>query len=182
MTRSKESLCFRVLKRRPKGSDKRILGDELLVLTNKDSRANYRKAMRRVRALVEVDGKEREMEFLTNNLSWSASSVADLYRCRWQIEVFFKQIKQSLQLCDFLGNSANAVRWQVWTALLLYVLMRFLCVMSSWSYSFTRLFTLLRAALWRKIDLWDMLRFCGTAGGHFRYLATPQNAYFPGFA
>jgi len=54
--------------------------------------------MRRVRPLVEVDGKEREMEFLTNNLCWSASS---LYRCRWQIEVFFKQIKQSLQLCDF---------------------------------------------------------------------------------
>ena len=122
------------------------------------------------------------MEFLTNNLCWSAGSVADLYRCRWQIEVFFKQIKQSLQLCDFLGNSANAVRWQVWTALLLYVLMRFLCVMSSWSHSFTRLFTLLRAALWRKIDLWDLLKFCGTAGGHFRYLATPQSAYFPGFA
>jgi Transposase DDE domain len=63
--------------------------------------------MRRVRALVEVDGKEREMEFLTNNLQWSATSVADLYRCRWQIEVFFKQIKQSLQLCDFLGNNAQ---------------------------------------------------------------------------
>jgi hypothetical protein len=67
--------------------------------------------------------------------------------------VFFKQIKQSLQLCDFLGNSANAIRWQVWTALLLYVLMRFLCVISRWNHSFTRLFTLLRAALWRKIDL-----------------------------
>jgi hypothetical protein len=116
------------------------------------------------------------LEFLTNNLQWSAASVADLYRCRWQIEVFFKQIKQSLQLCDFLGNSANAVRWQVWTALLLYVLMRFLCVISSWNHSFTRLFTLLRAALWRKIDLWDLLKFCGTAGGHFRYLATPQDA------
>jgi len=93
----------------------------LVVLKNKDSRANYPKPMRRVRALVEVDGKEREMDFLTNNLQWSATSVADLYRCRWQIEVFFKQIKQSLQLCDFLGTSANAVRWQVWTALLLYV-------------------------------------------------------------
>ena len=182
VTRSKESLCFRVVKRLPKRTDKRILRDELVVLKNKDSRANYPKPMRRVRALVEVDGKEREMEFLTNNLSWSASSVADLYRCRWQIEVFFKQIKQSLQLCDFLGNSANAVRWQVWTALLLYVLMRFLCLISSWNHSFTRLFTLLRAALWRKIDLWDLLRFCGTANGHFRYLATPQNAYFPGFA
>jgi Transposase DDE domain/Domain of unknown function (DUF4372) len=182
VTRSKESLCFRVVKKLVKATDKRILSDELVVLKNKDSRANYPAAMRRVRALVEVDGKEREMEFLTNNVSWSATSVADLYRCRWQIEVFFKQIKQSLQLCDFLGNSANAVRWQVWTALLLYVLMRFLCVMSSWSHSFTRLFTLLRATLWRKIDLWDLLRFCGIAGGHFRYLATPQNAYFPGFA
>jgi Transposase DDE domain/Domain of unknown function (DUF4372) len=182
VTRSKESLCFRAVKRLPKRTDKRILRDELVVLKNKDSRANYPKAMRRVRALVEVEGQEREMEFLTNNLSWSASSVADLYRCRWQIEVFFKQIKQSLQLCDFLGNSANAVRWQVWTALLLYVLMRFLCLMSSWSHSFTRLFTLLRAALWRRIDLWDLLRSCGIAGGHFQYLGTPQNAYFPGFA
>jgi Transposase DDE domain/Domain of unknown function (DUF4372) len=182
VTRSKESLCFRVVKKLSKATDKRILSDELVVLKNKDSRANYPEAMRRVRALVEIDGKEREMEFLTNNVSWSASSVADLYRCRWQIEVFFKQIKQSLQLCDFLGNSANAVRWQVWTALLLYVLMRFLCVMSSWSHSFTRLFTLLRATLWRKIDLWDLLRFYGTAGGHFRYLATPQSAYLPGFA
>jgi len=90
-------------------------------------------------------GKEREMEFLTNNLQWSAGSVADLYRCRWQIEVFFKQITQSFQLCDFLGNSANAVR---------YVLMRILCVISSWNHSFTRLFTLLRAALW--VDISDI--------------------------
>ena len=74
--------------------------------------------MRRVVALVEVDGEEREMVFLTNNLHWSPRSVADLYRCRWQIEVFFKQIKQTLQLADFLGHNANAVRWQVWIALL----------------------------------------------------------------
>ena len=96
VTRSKESLCFRVVKKLPKATDKRILSDELVVLKNKDSRANYPEPMRRVRALVKVDGKEREMEFLTNNVSWSATSLADLYRCRWQIEVFFKQIKQSL--------------------------------------------------------------------------------------
>jgi Transposase DDE domain len=182
VTRSKEGLCFRVVKKRPKGTDKRILRDDLVVLKNPESRANYPHRLRRVRALVEVDGQPREMEFLTNNLAWSAASVADLYRCRWQIEVFFKQIKQSLQLCDFLGNSANAVRWQLWTALLLYVLMRFLSVMSDWHHSFTRLFTLLRAALWNKVALWDLLRCCGTAGGHSRYLATPQDAYFPGFA
>ena len=182
VTRSKAGLCFRVVKKRPKGTDKRILRDDLVVLKNPESRANDPHRLRRVRALVEVDGQQREMEFLTNNLAWSAGSVADLYRCRWQIEVCFKQIKQSLQVCDLLGNSASAVRWQVWTALLLYALMRFLSVMSGWDHSFTRLFTLLRAALWKKVDLWDLLRFCGTAGGHFRYLATPQDAYFPGFA
>jgi hypothetical protein len=63
VTRSKESLCFRVVKKLPKPTDKRILSDELVVLKNKDSRANYPEAIRRVRALVEVDGTEREMVF-----------------------------------------------------------------------------------------------------------------------
>jgi hypothetical protein len=113
VTRTKQSLCFRVKKKllkKPKGN---ILADELVILKHDKSRANYPQEMRRIRALVEVDGKIREMEFLTNNLEWSAQTVVALYRCRWQIEVFFKQIKQTLQLCDFLGNSANAVRWQV---------------------------------------------------------------------
>lgn len=79
-------------------------------------------------ALVELDGRWQEMAFLTNNLEWSAQTIADLYRCRWQIEVFFKQIKQTLQLADFLGQSANAVKWQVWIALLTHVLLRFLGV------------------------------------------------------
>ena len=118
--------------------------------------------MRRVVALVEIDGEEREMVFLTNNLEWSPRSVADLYRCRWQIEVFFKQIKQTLQLADFLGHNANAVRWQVWTALLVYVLLRYLSYLSKWAHSFTRLFTILRAVLWAETRpagfagvLWD---------------------------
>ena len=64
--------------------------------------------------MVEVDEVWREMVFLTNNLEWRAQTIADLYRCRWSIEVFFKQIKQSLQLADFLGNSANAVRSALW--------------------------------------------------------------------
>ena len=65
------------------------------------------------------------MVFLTNNLEWSPGSLAQLYRCRWQIEAFFKQIKQTLQLADFLGNNANAVKWQQGMALLVYVLLRF---------------------------------------------------------
>ena len=137
--------------------------------------------MRRIVAIVEVDGQEREMTFLTNNLEWSPRSVADLYRCRWQIEVFFKQIKQTLQLADFLGHNANAVRWQVWMALLVCVLLRYLSCWSKWSHSFTRLFTILRAVMWAKLDLSGLLDSYGTAKGSFRNLARPDQAYFPGF-
>ena len=131
---------------------------------------------------MEVDGRVRPMEFLTNHLEWSAQTIADLYRCRWEIECFFKELKQTLQLADFLGHNANAVRWQVWTALLTYLLLRFAAFISQWPHSFTRLFTLLRAALWQRLDLRALLEFYGTAGGHFRFLGTPQQAYLPGFA
>jgi len=104
-----------------------------------------------------------------------------VYRCRWQIEVFFKQIKQTLQLADFLGTSANAVRWQIWTALLVYLLLRYVAYLTQWAHSFSRLFALVRTGSWRKWDLLGLLGRYGTAGDSFRYLAHPEQAYFPGF-
>jgi hypothetical protein len=179
VTRAKENMAYEVVKKMPKSGDEKILKDEVIVLSDPNKAAP--ELMRRVVALVEIDGQEREMTFLTNNLEWSPRSVADLYRCRWQIEVFFKQIKQTLQLADFLGHNANAVRWQVWMALLTYMLLRYLSYLSKWSHSFTRLFTILRAALWEKYDLLKLLACYGTAGGSFRNLARPEQAYFPGF-
>lgn len=179
VTRAKENMACEVLKKMPASTDEKILRDEIIILRNPAKPAP--ELMRRVVALVEVDGEEREMTFLTNNLAWSPRSVADLYRCRWQIEVFFKQIKQTLQLADFLGHNANAVRWQIWTALLVYVLLRYLSYLSKWAHSFTRLFTILRAVLWSKLDLLDLLNCYGTAKGSFRNLAQPEQAYFPGF-
>jgi IS4 transposase len=181
VTRAKENMQFRVVKRRKNPADPRVLRDEIIVAKVAKTHASYPGQMRRVVALVEIDGREVEMTFLTNNLEWSARSVADLYRCRWSIEVFFKQIKQTLQLSDFLGHSANAVRWQIWSALLVYVLLRYLAFIADWSHSFTRLFTMVRSVLWRKIDLLRLLQGYGTAGGNFRILGTPQAAYFPGF-
>jgi hypothetical protein len=179
VTRAKENMAYQVVQKMPESKDPKILRDEVIVLSNENKPAS--ELMRRVVALVEIDGQEREMVFLTNNLEWSPRSVADLYRCRWQIEVFFKQIKQTLQLGDFLGHNANAVRWQVWMALLTYVLLRYLSHLSKWAHSFTRLFTILRAALWQKYDLLKLLACYGTAGGSFRNLAQPEQAYFPGF-
>ncbi|MEO7101170.1 MAG: transposase [Luteolibacter sp.] len=88
--------------------------------------------LRRVEAWVEVGGAWRVMVFISNNTEWSPRSVCDLYRRRLDIEVFFKQVKQSLKLGGFLGHSANAVRWQVYTALLVYVLLRFMAHLSAW--------------------------------------------------
>src|SRR5881398_113226 len=155
VTRAKDNMAYDAVRKMPRSKDKKILRDEVIVLSNPNKSAP--ELMRRIVAVVEIDGKEREMVFLTNNLQWSARSVADLYRCRWQIEVFFKQIKQTLQLADFLGHNANAVRWQVWIALLVYLLLRYLSYLSQWSHSFTRLFTILRAVLWAKIELLNLL-------------------------
>ena len=179
VTRAKTNMKYVVEATMPASGDPKILRDEIIRLEN--PRLKAPEPMRRVVALVEVDGEEREMIFLTNNLLWKAGTVADLYRCRWEIEVFFKQLKQTLQIGDFLGHSANAVRWQVWMALLSYVLLRYLAFVSQWNHSFARMFTLVRAALWRKIDLFGLLRSYGTAGGHFRHLAQPEQAYFAGF-
>lgn len=179
VTRAKDNMAYERVDALPLEGHPQILADEIICLKDEDKEAP--EVMRRVVALVEVDGQEREMVFLTNDLSWSPQTVADLYRCRWEIEVFFKQIKQTLQIADFLGNSANAVRWQIWMALLTYVLLRYLTHLSQWSHSFTRMFTITRAALWRKIDLLALLRHYGTAEGHFRHLATPEQAYFAGF-
>jgi hypothetical protein len=179
VTRAKENMDYEVLKKMPKSKDDQILKDEVVRLSNPNKPAP--ELMRRIVAIVKIDGQQREMTFLTNNLQWSPRSVADLYRCRWQIEVFFKQIKQTLQLADFLGHNANAVRWQVWIALLVYVLLRYLSYLSKWSHSFTRLFTILRAVLWWKLDLLKLLAGYGTAQGSFRNLARPEQAYFAGF-
>ena len=181
VTRAKENLNCRVARPLQVGAFGKVLRDDLIELQTPVSRDAYPVTLRRIVARVEVDGREVEMVFLTNNLEWSAQSIVELYRCRWQIEVFFKQIKQTLQLADFLGTTANAVRWQVWTALLVYLLLRYLAFLSNWNHSFSRLFTLLRAALWKKWDVLSLLRCYGTAQGHFRYLAQPEQAYLPGW-
>lgn len=183
VTRPKEDLLVRVVRRRSReGVNQRVLADEEIVLCSRQGRADHPKRLRRVRATVVVDGQEREMVFVTNNFAWSAWSVAELYRCRWQIEAFFKQIKQTLQLADFLGHSANAVQWQVWMALLVYVLLRFQAWCSRWAHSFSRLLTVLRAALWQRRDLAQLLRRYGTAEGSLACLAGFRQSWLPGLA
>lgn len=181
VTRAKDNMQYDVRKRLHTTKNARIISDELIELKGPRSHAAYPQLLRRIVALVEVDGKDKELVFLTNNLSWSAWTVAELYRCRWDIEVFFKEIKQTLQLADFLGHSANAVQWQVWMGLLVHLLLRYLAYLHSWQHSFTRLFTVVRAVLWRRWNLSDLLTSYGTAKPPGRVCGTPEQAYLPGF-
>jgi len=180
VTRSKDNMRYRIVgqHREAKGN---IHGDYLIELTIGKSGKAYPKRMRLVIATVEVNGKPKVMTFITNNMEWASSSVCDLYQCRWGIEVFFKQIKQTLQLADFLGHSENAVRWQVWMALLTYLLLRYVGYLGQWGGSFRRLFTLLRGVLFSRLEMFSVLQACGTARGSPRRIASPQRAYLPGF-
>ena len=178
VTRSKDNLKFRVVKKHHTKGHENIIKDQIIALQGKLKGMK----LRRVEAMVEVDGKWRVMVFITNNTEWSPRSVCDLYRRRWDIEVFFKQVKQSLKLGSFLGHSANAVRWQVYTALLVYVLLRYMAHLSAWGHSFTRLFAVTRSALWERIDLLSLLKSYGTVSGRFKVIGALNTAWLPGFA
>jgi len=182
VTRAKDNFSSTIVKQGAVDVERGVLRDDIVTLNVPKSARDYPQTIRVVTLMVEVDGKLREMTFLTNNLKWSPTSIGELYRCRWEIEVFFKEIKQSLQLADFLGNSANAVQWQVWIALLVHLLLRWHAWRSRWNHSFTRLFTFVRAALWLRRDLLELLLHCGTADGDFRFIGQAQQAWLPGFA
>lgn len=181
VTRTKENMKYRVTKRLQKKPAGNILRDDRIALTGGLTGEKYPAPLRLVCAIVEVDGKQRQMEFLTNNLQWAPSSIADLYKCRWQIEVFFKEIKQTLQLCDFLGHNKNAVLWQVWTALILYILLRFLAFCNGWPHGFKRLFCLLRSCAWDGVLVCSLMALRGTAGGLAAARGAPKQLYLPGF-
>jgi hypothetical protein len=173
VTRAKDNMSYSAAKNLPVSKGGKIVKDQVVMLSDGQ-------VVRRVEAWVEVDEKAQLMVFITNNFAWSPQSVCDLYRCRWDIEVFFKQVKQTLRLSNFLGHSANAVRWQVYTALLIYVLLRFSAYLSQWGHSFTRLFAAVRSSLWERLDLLALLRSYGTAGGPFKIWGALAQAWIPG--
>lgn len=181
VTRAKEKMGYEVVGQHsePVGN---VIRDEYIKLRDYKTSRKYPTILRLVEATVEVDHKPRTMVFLTNNMQWSSRSICDLYQSRWGIEVFFKEIKQTLQLADFMGYSENAVRWQIWTALLVYILLRFVAWQSKWKHTFTRLFTVVRGVIWRCVDLFSVLACCGTAHGKTRIRAVPEQCYLPGFS
>ena len=158
-----------------------ILADEKVQPAGSKTSAAYTASggmLRLVKALVEVRGEMREMVFLTNNFSWSGRTIAELYRARWGIETFFKEIKQTCQIHDFIGYSENAVKWQVWAGLIGHLLLRYIRYLAKWKHSFSRLAGVVRGSLWLKKKLLSLLELYGTAGAVIFRAPRTKSLYF----
>ena len=168
--REKQNLCTEVVKdlSEPHELDTssetiQILSDQEIKPSKLKTALKYSGRLRRVKAYVEVDKQMRVMTFLTNNFAWSPRTITELYKARWNIEIFFKEFKQTCQLQSFLGYSENAIKWQVWSALLVHLLLRYIAFLSKWKGSFSRLVALIRNTLWKFSKLIKFLETNGTA-------------------
>jgi IS4 transposase len=101
--------------------------------------------------------KQEALVFLSNLLGFGATTIAAIYKDRWQVELFFKALKQTAKIKTFVGTSANAVRTQVWTALIAMLVLKYLQLKSTFSWSLSTLAALLRQQLFFYRDLWAWL-------------------------
>jgi transposase len=120
VTRGKKNLQFRVVAKRRVDKNAGLRCDQTIVLTGQKSATEYPAQLRRVKYVDPETGKR--LVFLTNNFVLDALTIAKLYKCRWQVELFFKWIKQHLRIKAFYGTSENAVKTQIWIAISVYVL------------------------------------------------------------
>jgi Domain of unknown function (DUF4372)/Transposase DDE domain len=154
VTRLRTTANYRVVAQRPVPQHRGIVADQDIQFAGKASRRSYPHRLRRV-VLRTTDGEC--LEFLTNHLTLGASTVARIYQDRWQIELFFKALKQNLRVKTFVGTSANALHIQIWTALIAWLLLKYLRLKSRFGWSLSNLVALLRMNLFVYRDLWSWL-------------------------
>ncbi len=155
VTRLKDSTVYKVVERRVVPDRGPVLRDEIIELTSWDAANKCPFRLRRV----EVDDPDKDdpLVFLTNHLTFGATTIAAIYKDRWQVELFFKALKQNLKIKTFVGTSANALKVQVWTALIAILLLKYLQLRSRFAWSLANLVALLRMNLFTHRDLWAWL-------------------------
>lgn len=155
VTRLKKNADWWTIEKRPVKKCGKVLSDSVgcfnLFQAGRKIKGRYR------RIVIWLEDKQKEMVLLTNRLDLSAETIAEIYRQRWQIELFFKAIKQNLRIKTFVGTSANAVRIQIWTALIAMLLLKLLQFRSRISWSLSNLVALLRWNLFTHKHLWSWI-------------------------
>lgn len=151
--RHKENLQFTSVKENelPENRHEHIMKDELIELKNEPSKNKYPKKLRRVAVWDEENGQV--IELITNQFYWSPNTIGELYKSRWQVEIFFRDIKQLLHIKSFIGTSENAVMIQIWTALITILILKALKAQSKFDWYLSNLVAFIRLNLFVKIDL-----------------------------
>lgn len=155
VTRSRTNMLYHVIERHAVGTRGNVKRDETIQLAEGYGRKRCPTLLRQV--TVWDAEHQRELVFLSNIFHLAASTIGAIYKDRWQIELFFKALKQNLKIKTFVGTSENAVNVQIWTALIAMLLLKFLLLKSTWSWSLSNLAAMLRFNLLSYRDLWAWL-------------------------
>jgi hypothetical protein len=155
VTRLKEKAVYEVDEEFVVPKNRNVVSDQLIWFPSRTKAGEEPVYFRRVEIWDEE--KERKIVFLTNLLEFGATTIAAIYKERWQVELFFKALKQSLKIKTFVGTSANAVKTQVWTALIAMLVVKYLQLKSSFKWSLSNLVALLRQQLFVYRDLYKWL-------------------------
>jgi len=156
VTRLKTNAKYRTVCRRPVLKSKGLICDQTIEFTGAQTAKKCPVQLRRIGYRDAETGKR--YVFLTNNFKLSAKTIADIYKARWQVELFFKWIKQNLKIKSFVGTSKNSVLTQIWIALCIYLLLAFLKFQSKLQKSTQQILRLLQLNLFEKRDLMALLR------------------------
>ena len=156
VTRLKSNAKVRVISRRPILPDKGLTSDHTIEFTSTQTAKKCPIQLRRVGYRDSETG--RHYIFLTNNFTLAAKTIADIYKARWQVELFFKWVKQNLKIKSFIGTSKNAVLTQIWIALCVYLLLSFIKFQAKLKRSLQQILRVLHLNLFEKRDLKALLR------------------------
>jgi len=156
VTRIRGNAKYRVIKRCKVNRSQGVTSDQIIEYTSIRSSKNNLRAVRRVGFRDPETGKH--YAFITNHFDWSAKTIADIYKQRWQVELFFKWVKQNLKIKAFLGNTDNAVMTQVFVALCVYLILAYLKFQAKISQSLQQMSRLIHLNLFAKRDLIQLFK------------------------
>lgn len=155
VTRLKENADYEVVEERTVPRNRNILADQFIRFTGFYAKKNCPHTLRRV--VVWDKEKQREIVLLTNHLEFGPTTISAIYKDRWQIELFFKALKQNLKVKTFVGTTENALYIQIWTALIAMLLIKYLQFKSKFEWSLSNLVAFLRWNLFTYRDLWEWI-------------------------
>jgi hypothetical protein len=156
ITRAKQNLKYEIAGQQEAPKNKGVISDQTIRLTGYYQQQYYPEKLRLITFY--DSNKEEKLVFITNNFKLAASTIAELYKYRWQIELFFKWIKQNLKIKTFLGTSENAVMTQIWVAMIYYLLLAFIKFQTRYAYSLHELTRVIGELLMEHVDIIEVLR------------------------